>query len=299
MKLNPSSTSFPKRAELPPIDGAPQGAAWFWGKDDELGRLNLLTPSRVLAAKDLIKKGEIINLDWRVDLPNPPAFGRQAFKHTISPLGEAGFDDLYELNTQSGSQLTKEEIHNSDRCGMQAWAAHGIAGRGILIDYWAYTKSHYDPLTTHRISLHDVKTIAQEKNILFQPGDILFIRSGFVARYSHLSADERAHLGTLQIPEHTFAGVAQTEEMVDFLHDNWFSAVVGDAPAFEAWPPPQERSLHQYLLPRWGVPIGEMWDLEGLAKKCEEEGRWEFFVTSSPANVHGGVGSHANAVAIF
>ncbi len=39
------------------------------------------------------------------DLPNPPMYGREPFKHTIKPLGETGNDDLYEMNTQSGSQV--------------------------------------------------------------------------------------------------------------------------------------------------------------------------------------------------
>lgn len=47
-----------------------------------------------------------------------------------------------------------------------------------------------------------------------------------------------------------------------------------------------------------GVPIGELWDLERLAVRCAEVGRWWWFaVTSSPANVHGGVGSAGNAMA--
>ena len=33
-----------------------------------------------------------------------------------------------------------------------------------------------------------------------------------------------------------YAGLAQEEEMLDWLHDCWFAAVAGDAPAFEAWP---------------------------------------------------------------
>jgi hypothetical protein len=77
--------------------------------------------------------------------------------------------------------------------------------------------------------------------------------------------------------------------------------------------------LHQSLLALWGCPIGEMWDLEKLAEKCRERGRWTFFMTSAPANMPGkeidsssvfdrkliingslgGVGSHANATAIL
>lgn len=36
MKFDPNSNSLPKRSELPDIPGAPKGAAWFWGQDDEV-----------------------------------------------------------------------------------------------------------------------------------------------------------------------------------------------------------------------------------------------------------------------
>ena len=49
----------------------------------------------------------------------------------------------------------------------------------------------------------------------------------------------------------------------------------------------------------WGMPIGEMWDLEELAEECKRQKRWSFFVTSSPLNVTGGVASPPNAIAVF
>lgn len=36
MRLDPTSDELPKRKHLPPIEGAPTGAAWFWGKDDQV-----------------------------------------------------------------------------------------------------------------------------------------------------------------------------------------------------------------------------------------------------------------------
>jgi hypothetical protein len=38
IRLDPSAEAptLPKRTELPAIPGAPVGAAWFWGKDDEV-----------------------------------------------------------------------------------------------------------------------------------------------------------------------------------------------------------------------------------------------------------------------
>jgi hypothetical protein len=84
-----------------------------------------------------------------------------------------------------------------------------------------------------------------------------------------------------------FAGVDRGDEMIDFLHDSYFSAVAGDAPSFESWPMNGNTDLHYFLLPRWGVPIGELWDLDGLAELCEKLNRYEFFFTSSPSNVQG------------
>ena len=77
--------------------------------------------------------------------------------------------------------------------------------------------------------------------------------------------------------------------MLDFLHDGYFAGVVGDSPTFECWPPlEKERGyLHESVLALWGMPLGEMWDLEVLARKCMERGRWSFFVTSAPGFIAG------------
>lgn len=57
--------------------------------------------------------------------------------------------------------------------------------------------------------------------------------------------------------------------------------------------------IHDNALALWGTPLGELWDLEELATRCEEHDRWSFFVTSCPLNVAGGVASPPNALAIF
>jgi len=57
--------------------------------------------------------------------------------------------------------------------------------------------------------------------------------------------------------------------------------------------------LHNFLLAFWGTPIGELWDLEALAKMCEKNQRWSFFVASAPLNLEGGIASPSNAIAIM
>lgn len=62
-RWDPDSTAFPTRKDLPAIPGAPPEAAWFWGEEDYIGRLNLLTPARIKAASAEIKTGEVVPLE--------------------------------------------------------------------------------------------------------------------------------------------------------------------------------------------------------------------------------------------
>ena len=163
-------------------------------------------------------------------------------------------------------------------------------GRGVLLDYWSYAQQHnktYDPNTTHSISLDELQACANSQGTSFQYGDILMIRSGWVYNYNRLDQAARDALKRDNMYEHAFVGIEGSKDMVDFLHDNYFAAVAGDAPAFEAWPPNPDCVHHLYLLPRWGCPIGEMWDLEKLSETCRKHNQYSFFFTSSPANVPG------------
>jgi hypothetical protein len=64
-----------------------------------------LTPARVAAASKEIKNGKIVPLNLPLDVPKVPAFNRQPFKHEIKALAPgAAYDDIYTLNTQSGTQ---------------------------------------------------------------------------------------------------------------------------------------------------------------------------------------------------
>ena len=63
--FDPNSTKFPQRKDVPQAPYAPQGVptAWVWGETDFIGRLNLLTPTRVkAAAANEVKTGEMVSL---------------------------------------------------------------------------------------------------------------------------------------------------------------------------------------------------------------------------------------------
>jgi hypothetical protein len=95
-----------------------------------------------------------------------------------------------------------------------------------------------------------------------------------------------------------YPGFESTLEVLGWLWDTKIAAVAGDCPGFEAWPP-SEHALHQVLLAGFGMPIGEMFALDELAKECEKQKRWTFFLTSEVLNVQGGVASPPNALAIM
>lgn len=141
--------------------------------------------------------------------------------------------------------------------------------------------------------------MAEDQNITFRQGDILLIRSGWTEEYLKLSDDEKLKLSRRDKRE--FVGVEASEEMIKWHWDIGFSAVAGDTNAYEVWPPtkPWGVACHEVFLSGWGMPIGEVWDLEKLAVKCKELSRWSFFMTSMPLNLKGGVASPANVAAIF
>jgi hypothetical protein len=81
-------------------------------------------------------------------------------------------------------------------------------------------------------------------------------------------------------------GVEPSEEFLKFLWNSQIAAVAGDTRSFEVWPCTNlEFHLHEWLLAGWGMPIGELFDLEELSEICASTGRSTFFLASAPMNV--------------
>lgn len=153
-------------------------------------------------------------------------------------------------------------------------------------------------MTTHSISLADLRAVADSQNISFHSGDILFVRTGYVKAFDSLSEAEAQTL--VAEPSPPAIGLESSEEILRWIWDNKFAAVAGDHPSFEAWPCQDTKNfLHEWLLAGWGVPIGELFDLEILAVECKKLKKWSFFFSSMPLKVPGGVAGPPNGVAIL
>jgi kynurenine formamidase len=306
----------PSYADLPVSSGAPAGSAWgVWGADDELGSLNLLTPERVVAAAKLVRKGAAFPLNLPVTQPDPPLYGRGKVQQTILG-GPNGRDDyLDNFYPQASSQwdslrhirhpehgwyngVTDEEIvAGGGKLGIENMAQRGIAGRGVLLDVArarAADSGVYDCSTSEIIIPADLDECAHAQGVRVDAGDILLIRTGWLEWYFEQTADVRERLSDrekLRAP-----GLGPPEEMTEYLWNLHIAAIAADNPALESWPPSD--FMHWRLIPLLGMPIGELWWLDDLAADCAADGVYEFFFTSAPLNVPGGVGSPPNALAI-
>jgi kynurenine formamidase len=181
-----------------------------------------------------------------------------------------------------------------------------ISGRGVLLDWAAWASSQqidFDPFSRlpREIPLSELLAVAAAQNTTFHTGDILIIRTGWLAAFARLDQEQKAQLP--RRATRSSIGVEASTDVMKWHWDNAFAAVASDTVAYEAWPSPRRNefglSLHEIFLAGWGCPIGESFDLEKLALKCQELHRWTFFFCSTPLYVAGGVASPPGAVAIL
>ncbi len=313
--------SLPSYAELSRREDAPKGSSWgLFGKDDQLGTVNFLTPERVRAAAALVRKGAVFSLNLPLDLPNPPLFGRGTYRHHIErhESGSAHDDHLDSFYLQASSQwdglshvgsarygfyngVEAGEITGREgtRNGVEHWARRGIAGRGVLADIARQADLRGKPIeacSSTAITVADLEITLKAQRTEIHDGDILLVRTGWLDWYLHETTQgvREQVAKDLRSP-----GLEGSMEMAGWLWDHRIAAVASDSPALEPWPWDMSvGSLHVRALALLGMPFGELWDLEALAADCAGDGVYEFLLTSAPLNLRGGVGSPPNALAI-
>jgi hypothetical protein len=323
-----TGADLPSYDDLPVKAGAPSGSSWgLWGDDDVRGCLNLLTPERIVRATRLVRTGEVHRLDLEINEIDPPLFGRSRPQHTVlGEVGGSGHDDVIDgFNTQSGTQWDGfrhvggphgfyNGVADEDH-GIHHWATTGIVGRAVLADVARWREEQGRPLRPDApdpISAADVEATLAAQAVEIEIGDLLLVRTGWLAWYRTLDPDARASLpGALAAP-----GLEPGAGTARFLWDLHIAAVAADNPALELWPlgsglTKEERAavradpdrglevfVHLSLLPKLGLPIGELFDLEGLAAACAADGRYDCLLVSAPLHVRSGVASPPNALAI-
>ena len=282
--------------------------------DHGLGSIARLGRAQRRTGAALAVVGDSISLNLTLGFIDPPLYGRAAYRHRYVTVGRNTYEDVIDdFNPQSSSQWdgllhVRAREHGffgglssfEEACqgpGVSSWSAAGISGRGVLLDVasWAAAVGvPIDPFSGHEITADDLRACAEHQGVALAPGDILCVRTGWVAAYRQLTAQQRTDAGSLS------AGLRGDANSARFVWDNELAAICADNPALECTPgDPAVGSLHRRLIPLLGTAVAELLDLDRLAQRCSELARWEFLFVAVPMPLPGGVSSPANALAML
>jgi len=145
-------------------------------------------------------------------------------------------------------------------------------------------------MTAHPVSFAELVRTLQHQGLSvddFRPGDVVIVRFGYLAQYESMDDAKRQKLDEwYKTHKPDNIGLQPSKELLEFLWSKKIAAIAGDTWALEVWPCTElDWHLHEWLLAGWGMPIGELFYLEEMAKICKDLGRWTFFLSSSPMNV--------------
>ena len=311
------------------LAGQPYGTNWGkWGDDDEYGALNYITPSKISEAGKLAKKGKVFNL--AIDLkPNQPGWAGRTYRHSfdwilvsIDPKGGVGAsDDAIAMHQQYSTQwdgfphfFFEGKMYNDHDVASTVTAngasvnsihkwADKVVSRGVLLDVAKY--KGVDSLESgYVITPADLDATARAQNVRVESGDILLIRTGYLTVMRKMTWPMRA-AEPYEVGEPGINLAA-----AKWIKDKQISAVAFDTLAGEVIPFQKEDlervndvgwkgfPVHVELLVHQGVPLGEIWDFEELAKDCAADGAYEFLLIAPPLRIVGGVGSPLSPIAI-
>lgn len=308
---------LPAYTDLPRLEDIGTNCSWgVFGPDDDLGTLNLIDDEAVRYATGTVRTGERVSLSLALHEPDPPLFQREPYQHVMRQIGSMWDDRLDNFFPQGSTQwdsfrhhrvrqhgfyggVTDDPAPGNPRLSIHHWAQRGIIGRGILLDVARYLGDTSEALTEKAIDAELMRTVADAQGIAPRPGDILCLRTGWLAAYRNAPADEREAISAKRSGLSSI-GLAADEATAELLWDWHIGAIAADNPAVEVTPgDPAVGSLHRRVLASLGVPLGELFDFENLASSLAGQQRHEFLFVSVPLALVGGLGSPGNAVAVL
>lgn len=311
--------NIPRYKDLPEFKEMDSRHGWdVFGRDDQLGRVNLMTAEAVVAAAAEVKRGARFNLSLPLTDPEPSwSKNRKNLKHVIFSANRNSQDDyvdsLYmQRSTQWdslrhirarefgfwGGRQDHQAGPGGPDLGIEHWVRHGMVSRGVVVDVAGYQASIGQPIDPRQgvpITVDMLQaTLAHQKSPL-QSGDVMMLRTGYVDAYLKASADERVHMSE----HHDCPGLHAGHEMTEFLWDSGIAAIAADNPAVEVVPAaPDSGSAHRRLIPLLGFALGEFFMLGEIAEDCRRDGRYTCMFVAVPLHLPGAVGSPGNAIAI-
>ena len=281
-----------------------------WGKDDEIGALNLITPAKRRQAAALVKDGITVSL--ATDVNTAKAEDNFApYEHVITQAAATGAADRLAVSYHGYAHthldgfahrffdgkmwngFSWEEVSKEGGAKKNAIynLRNGIFTRGVLMDIARLKGVDYlEPGT--RIYVSDLEAWEKRAGVKVAEGDAVFIRTGRWARRAKLgpwnAATNSAGLDASVIPWLKQRGVA----------------LLGSESAQDASPQPAGAEigalpLHDFALIMLGIHLFDNTNLEAVGQAAAERKRWDFLLTAAPLPVRGGTGSPLNPIAVF
>jgi kynurenine formamidase len=277
-----------------------------WGKDDEIGALNLITPAKRKQAASLVKDGVSVSLAADVDtvkaVDNASPYeitmtgiGTDRIAVNYHGIAHTHLDSLAHINFNgvfyngytpdpaavARARHAKNSIHN---------VKNGIFTRGVLIDIPRLKGVPYlEPGTP--IYVEDLEAWEKKAGVKVGPGDALFVRTGVWARRKAEGPWLRG-----RAPGGKSAGLDPS--VIPWLKQRDIAILGSDHPQYVS-PSNLPAAVHDFALVYLGVHLFDNCDLEALADAAAAKKRWDFLLTAAPLPIPGGTGSPANPIATF
>ena len=279
-----------------------------WGKDDQLGTLNLITADKRKASAKLVQLGLSVSLARQAEeveaADNPSPFEQKMLpivnntwavdQYRVDYHGYAHthMDSLSHLffrgKMYNGFSRDEVTASGANRLSIENIKG-GIFTRGILIDIPHLRGVKYlEPGSP--IYPEELDAWENRAGLKVGPGDVVFIRTGRWAR--------RAEKGPWDIEQ----GLAGLHGSCARWLRNRDIAMLGSDSASDVIPsqiPEVSHPIHLLTLHAMGVHIFDNCDLEAVAKTSAKLKRWDFLLTAAPIPVTGGTGSPLNPIATF
>lgn len=277
-----------------------------WGKDDQAGALNLITPAKRREAAALVKDGVTVSLAVDVnearsaDNPTPyervvttagPPYAMDRLAVTYHGGAHTHMDALshrlFDGRIYNGFAATEVTIEDGAKKDSIYTAHAGILTRGVLMDIPALKGVPYlEPGT--RVFVEDLEAWERKAGVRVSAGDALFIRTGRWVRRARTGATASSDTSGLD------ASVIPWLKRRDV-------AVIASEFALDARPSSDGLGLavHDFALAYLGIHVIDNCDLTALAEAAGARKRWAFQFIAAPLPIRTGTGSPINPLAVF
>jgi kynurenine formamidase len=278
-----------------------------WGRDDQLGTLNLVTPAKRRAAMSLVKEGVPVSLsanaftEKAVDVPCPAEWAMTSSTDTgatdrvafpcihgaasthIDSLAHTFFRGKMWNGYDTSTLVTKER--GAEKNSVMPMK-NGIVTRAVLYDI-ARLKGVPYLAPGDRIFAEDLEAWEKKAGVRAGPGDALVLRWGRYGRRAKLGPDEGA------------AGLDNS--VLPWLKQRDIALLVWETAGYTPQPAGDlpRNAVHNFIQAILGIHVLDRADLEALSEATASRNRWEFMLSVNPLALTNATGSPVNPIAMF